>query len=85
MFHLQLTNRTDRRIRIVGGTSNCSCLATKSLPVILLKGETESIEVWVKFQGSAGRFQHHLVLLTDDETQPVVIAQFAGKVIAVPE
>jgi hypothetical protein len=83
VFRLQLSNRSNRGIRIVGGTSNCSCIATESLPITLLKGESKSINVKVKFSGSVGRFQHRFVLLTDDELQPVVIAQFAGRVIAV--
>jgi hypothetical protein len=85
MFRVELTNRTDRPIRIIGGTDNCSCIATDSLPLTLFRDQPQSIEVWVRFRGSAGRFQHRFVLLTDDARQPVVVARFTGRVLAPPE
>jgi hypothetical protein len=83
-FRVQLTNRTNRPIRLVGGTTTCSCIATRDLPLALAEGETGAIEVSVRFVGSQGRFQHHFVLLTDDEKQPEVVARFSGQVIAPP-
>lgn len=83
-FHVQLTNNTNQPVRIVGGTSTCSCIATESLPVTLLKGETKTIDVRVKFRGSPGRFQHRFTLLTDNDIQGFVIAQFTGRVVGAP-
>jgi hypothetical protein len=79
-FRVQLVNRTDRPVRVLGGTTTCSCVATDDLPFILQKGETGSITVSVRFVGAPGRFQHSFVLLTDTETQPVVVARFAGRI-----
>ncbi len=84
-FRVRLTNRTDRPIRVVGGTTTCSCVATNDLPLALAKGETGEIAVSVKFAGSPGNFQHRFVLFTDDEQQPQVVARFSGEVIAPPE
>jgi hypothetical protein len=81
-FDVELTNRTDRRIRIVGGTSTCSCTAVKDLPITVTPGETRPISVSVAFRGSTGRFGHRFLLYTDDEIQPVVVARFRGRVVA---
>lgn len=81
LLRVLLTNRTDRPIRIIGGTSHCACFAAESLPITLSEGETQGIDVRVRFVGSDGRFQHRFVLLTDDERQPEVVAQFRGRVV----
>jgi hypothetical protein len=79
-IRIRLTNRTDRPIRVVGGTTTCSCIATQDLPIVLARGETRGIDVFVKFTGSPGRFLRRFVLFTDDETQPVTVARFSGRV-----
>jgi len=81
-FRIRLTNRADRPVRLVGGTTTCSCIAIGDLPITLGNGETADIEVSVKFVGSPGRFQRLFVLLPDDEIQPKVFARFSGQVIA---
>src|SRR5438094_154701 len=57
LFRVQLTNHTDRPIRLVGGTTSCACMATNDLPLTLPPRETGTIEVSVKFVGSPGRFR----------------------------
>jgi len=84
VLRIRLSNRTPRLVRVVGGTTSCSCVASRDLPLTLAYGETGSINVVVKFVGSPGRFQRHFVLLTDDEQQPEVVARFSGQVIAPP-
>jgi hypothetical protein len=34
------------------------------------------------FKGEPGRFQRSFLLYTDDKSQPVVVARFAGRVMA---
>lgn len=79
-FRIELTNRTTKAVRIIGGTSHCSCVATVDLPVTISPGETWAIQVGVKFEGSSGKFQHAYLLYTDDEWQQIIIARFAGRV-----
>jgi hypothetical protein len=81
-FTVQLTNQTDRPIRLLGGTNSCSCIATDDLPLTLSERGTGSINVTVRFVGSSGRFQHTFAFLTDDKTQRTVVARFSGQVIA---
>jgi hypothetical protein len=84
VFRLSLTNQTAEPIRVVGGTTDCSCITTGDLPITLAPGETGSIAVRVRFSGSPGKFQHRFVLYTDAEQQRVVVARFAGRVTDPP-
>jgi len=83
-FSVQLTNHGERPVRLLGGTTTCSCIATEDLPITVPPGESRSLAVQVKFSGGAGRFQHSFLLYTDDAKQPVVTARFAGRVIEPP-
>jgi len=78
----QLTNRSDHPVQFVGGTSNCACIATADLPVTVAPRESRPITVKVNFKGEVGRFQRTFGFYTDDENQPVVVARFAGRVVA---
>jgi hypothetical protein len=40
-----LENRSREAVRIVGGTADCSCLATTGLPLVLAPGESASVPV----------------------------------------
>jgi hypothetical protein len=82
-FSIRLTNWSDQPIRIIGGTSDCSCIATSSLPVTLAPGKTESVEVVVMFRGDLGRFQRRFDFLADHDSQRLVTARFVGRVVEV--
>jgi hypothetical protein len=84
IFTIHLRNHTDRTIRVVGGTTNCGCVATDNLPIDLPPRESRRIDVHMKFSGGLGRFQHRFVLYTDDNQQRVVVARFSGRVIDPP-
>lgn len=80
-FTVHVRNHIDRPIRVVGGTTNCACIATNDLPIVVPPHEAQPMEVQVKFQDGTGRFQHRFVLYTDDEQQKVIVARFSGRVI----
>lgn len=75
-FRIQVRNHTDRSIRLIGGTADCSCVATIDLPIIVPARENRMLSVRATFGGTEGVFQQPFVLLTDDETQPRVVARF---------
>lgn len=81
---IQLVNRGEQPVAIVGGTANCSCLATASLPGTVPPGESRPVTVQVTFKGQRGRFQHKFFFYTNDSIQPVVIAWFGGRVVQPP-
>jgi len=79
-FTIQLSNHRDRPVKIMGGTTTCSCITTDDLPIIVPPNESRGILVRMRFQGRPGRFQHSVVLYTDNENQQTVTARFAGRV-----
>ena len=81
-FSVQLSNRSAKTVRILGGTTSCSCIATNDLPITIAPGATETISVEVRFRGSPGRFLHRFYLYTDAEGQRVVVARFMGRLTA---
>ena len=58
-----------------------SCMATGTLPVTMEPSEPKQIDVQIVFVGKVGSFQHHFILFTDNERQPIVTARYAGRVI----
>lgn len=82
-FTVDLYNHTNNIIKIVGGTANCSCLATEDLPVAIPPGESRSVTVLGAFKGSPGMFQHEFYFFytDEDEGQKQVLARFKGQII----
>jgi hypothetical protein len=63
---VELTNRTDKPIRLVGGTSDCSYTVLGDLPVTVPAGESRSISVVVRLPNAAGTFNRKAGLQVDD-------------------
>jgi hypothetical protein len=84
-FRIEVRNHTSAPVRIVGGTTTCSCIATNDLPVTIAPRQTEYITVQVRFRGSPGRFGHRYVFYTDAAEIPWLRARFAGQVVAESE
>jgi hypothetical protein len=83
-FTVQLSNHQVRPVKILGGTTTCSCIATDDLPITVPLKDSRSITIRITFRGNPGRFQHSFVLYTDEEMQPTVTAAFTGRVIESP-
>lgn len=83
-FTLRISNHQDRSVRIMGGTTTCSCITTDDLPITVPPNESRPIMVRIRFGGRPGSFQHSFVLYTDDENQQTVTASFTGRVIESP-
>ncbi len=84
-FSIRLTNYADQHIRIVGGTTTCSCIATESLPMDLAPGATGAVDVEIQFRGAPRIFRHRFSLLSDSDKHSKIVAYFAGRVIAAHE
>jgi hypothetical protein len=79
-FTVALVNSTGHTVRVIGGTSSCSCAATGDLPITLAPGETRPVRVTIGFRGGKGMFQARFLFYTDDEKQSEVVARLAGRV-----
>jgi len=70
---VEVHNWADRSIRLVGGTSDCSCVTTAGLPITILPGEARAIPIELKVPPSApGSFTRVAELWTDVDTQRVI-------------
>ncbi len=76
---VQLRNWTDKRIRVVGGTADCSCLVTGELPVTVEPGERCPLTVMVWMKGPPGQFTRSVNLLTHDEHFRIISFRLTGQ------
>ncbi len=66
-------NWTDKPVRVYGGTSDCTCLATLDLPVSIEPGG--KVDLTVRFvvpRATVGLFSRKVELLTDNREQPTL-------------
>jgi hypothetical protein len=81
-FEILVTNNSDWRVRIVGGTDVCKCSATDDLPIIIEPFGSKQITIRMAFTGTPGRFLHRFHLHTDAPTQQLAIGGYTGRVMA---
>lgn len=77
---VEIVNRTNRPIRVVGGTSDCSCTVLGDLPVELGPGDVRSISVQMRMPKSSGLFARSAVLQIDNNGMTRVKFQVGGRV-----
>lgn len=77
---VELANRTDQPVRIVGGTSDCSCIATDDLPMTVSPRQSQSITVKIRLPSTFGLFSRRAMLLTDDPQSGRVSFRLTGRI-----
>ncbi len=77
---IEIVNRTNQPLRILGGTSDCSCVVTANLPLSLAPGETRRISVKVRLPNSPGAFTRKAWLWTDCDQDPRISFDIIGRV-----
>jgi hypothetical protein len=80
-FTVRIINNSSRPVRVVGGTTACSCVVTRQLPITIPSEGSQAIDVQVVFHGQPGPFTNAFVFNTDDRDQPQIVARFEGHVI----
>ncbi len=64
---VEVTNWTDQSVLLIGGTSDCSCVTTKYLPLAIGPGETAAVPVRLRVpRSAAGAFTRRAELWVDD-------------------
>jgi hypothetical protein len=79
-YQVQLVNHSDHPVRIIGGTSDCSCVATADLPVTLSSKDSQWISIRVKLSSQPGFFNRQVVFWTDNDRARVIAVMITGKV-----
>lgn len=70
---VEVTNWSDEPVRLIGGTSDCSCVLIDSLPIALAPGQAVVFPIRFRVPAAdGGRFTRTAYLLTDNPRQPKV-------------
>lgn len=77
---VELTNRTEHPIRLIGGTSDCSCTVIGDLPVTIPPGEARSITVAMHLPNAAGSFNRKAEFKIDDEGFRRISFRLTGRI-----
>ena len=77
---VEIVNRTDRPIRVFGGTSDCSCIATNDLPLTLAAGEARQVSVRIRLPESPGLFNRKAFYWTDCDDARTVQFGLTGRI-----
>jgi hypothetical protein len=77
---VELVNRTDHAVRVIGGTRDCSCTVADDLPLTIPAKEWRTIRVKAAVPRGAGSFTREVRLLADDNGLRVVTFRMTGRV-----
>ncbi|MGL4421147.1 MAG: DUF1573 domain-containing protein, partial [Gemmataceae bacterium] len=78
---ITIHNYSREPVRIVGGTADCSCLTTGSLPVTIAPGGHAELELVLKLPtGTVGAFTRTAKLWTDHKIQRELILTLGSQV-----
>jgi hypothetical protein len=70
---VEVKNWSERTVRLVGGTSDCSCVTHHDLPVAIPPGESRWVTVELRVPtANVGRLTKRAELFTDHDRQPLV-------------
>lgn len=79
---VEVWNWSDQTVKLVGGTSDCSCVTTADLPVTIPPGERRSVEVRLRIpQTKSGAFTRTAELWTDQPAAKTVWLRVGCRVV----
>jgi hypothetical protein len=82
---VEVVNRMDHPLTILGGSSDCSCVTTKDLPVRLAPGEARQVSVQVRLPGSSGFFNRKAYFWTDCGGTHQIVFGLTGRINSAAE
>lgn len=77
---VRVRNFTDRPVRLIGGTADCSCVTTSDLPITLAPHGEAAIGVKLKLPESTGNFTRVAAIWTDCDDQRSLRLRLGGRV-----
>ncbi len=81
---IHVRNWTEKPVRILGGTSDCSCVVTRDLPLSVEPGGMRPLAVTLTMNGTPGQFTRLVRVYIEDEGFRVVSFRITGRV-EIPE
>ena len=82
---VEIVKWTSCPVTIYGGTSDCSCVATKDLPLTLRPGEKRRVTVEVRLPESPGLFNRKAFLMTDCDDARMILFGLTGRITPAQE
>lgn len=79
-----MTNQTNHPIRLIGGTTDCSCSVLGDLPVTIPPGEARSITITMRLPNAPGSFNRKAQLTVDDQGFKKVGFRLTGRISTAP-
>lgn len=64
---ITIVNRGTAVFRVIGGTSDCSCVTTEDLPVSVEPGSSVIVQVTVTLAGGHGEFRRQVWLIVEQD------------------
>jgi hypothetical protein len=77
---VEVVNYSDHPVRIIGGTSDCSCVATDDLPMTLAVNEARPISIRVRLSSETGFFNRKVIFWTDNDLARLIGLTLTGRV-----
>ena len=77
---VELVNRTDRLVRVIGGSSDCFCVVTNDLPLTLEPQGSRLVQIRVQISGPPGQFNRTAFFWTDDDRARVIVFPLTGRI-----
>ena len=78
---VRVRNFTDRPLRLIGGTADCSCVTTSDLPITLPPRGEAAVSVQLKLPESRGRFTRVAEFWTDCDDQRTLRLRLGARVM----
>jgi len=79
-LRVNIINRSDSPVRIVGGTANCSCTILKDLPILLQGNGQIEVEIEVMLKGQPGLFDIKYQIFTDLKKDEKITGVVNGRI-----
>lgn len=77
-----VTNYTDEPVRLIGGTTDCTCATVDEFPLTIPPGETASFRIRLKVIGDkGGQLTRTVAVRTDFSTRPLLQFQIGCRVL----
>lgn len=77
---IQVANWTDKPVRVIGASRDCSC-SVDDLPLSIPPKQTRPLSLTLRFSGQPGVFTRSAALLLDDDGFQQIAFRMTGRIL----
>jgi len=82
--NLEIVNKSDSPITLLGGSASCGCLLTRDLPAVVGPRASVTIQIFSRASTTPGKYSYRFALFTNHPAQPRIDGGLVGLSIAKP-